>query len=140
MKIAINTCFGGFSLSLAALHWLVRHSKKFADDCSTISEYFSGDHQVVKIEPHPELKDIWVYHTRWSDQFVYQDKVLSEYHYQRHERSDPDLIAVLETLGCEICSGRAAQLKIVDVPDDVDWEIQEYDGKEWVAEVHRCWS
>jgi len=36
--------------------------------------------------------------------------------------------------------GWAAQLKVVDVPDDVDWYIDEYDGKEWVAERHRTWS
>jgi hypothetical protein len=27
----------------------------------------------------------------------------------------------------------------VDIPDDVKWEIEEYDGNEWVAEVHRTW-
>jgi hypothetical protein len=31
-------------------------------------------------------------------------------------------------------------LKVVRVPADVDWCIQEYDGQEWVAEVHRTWS
>jgi hypothetical protein len=36
--------------------------------------------------------------------------------------------------------GVHAELKVVDVPDDVDWEIGEYDGTEWVAEKHRTWS
>jgi len=31
-------------------------------------------------------------------------------------------------------------LKIVDIPDGVEWEIEEYDGMEWVAEKHRTWS
>jgi hypothetical protein len=43
-------------------------------------------------------------------------------------------------LGIEKSSGVYAELKIVDIPDDVEWEIDEYDGKEWVAEVHRTWS
>ena len=31
-------------------------------------------------------------------------------------------------------------LKIVEIPEGVRWEIEEYDGKEWVAEMHRTWS
>jgi len=30
-------------------------------------------------------------------------------------------------------------LKIVEIPDDVDWEINEDDGSEWIAEKHRTW-
>ena len=33
-----------------------------------------------------------------------------------------------------------SDLKVVEIPDDVEWEIEEYDGNEWVSEVHRCWS
>jgi hypothetical protein len=28
----------------------------------------------------------------------------------------------------------------VDIPDDVNWYIEEYDGNEHVAERHRTWS
>lgn len=31
-------------------------------------------------------------------------------------------------------------LKVVEIPDDVDWQIEEYDGNEWVSEVHRTWE
>lgn len=54
-------------------------------------------------------------------------------------RDDPLLVEVVEVLG-EKASGAYAGLKIVDIPDDVKWEIEEYDGMEWVAEVHRTWS
>ena len=33
-----------------------------------------------------------------------------------------------------------ANHKIVEIPADVEWQIQEYDGMEWVAEKHRTWS
>ena len=33
-----------------------------------------------------------------------------------------------------------AELKIVEVPDDVVWEIDEYDGLESISEVHRRWN
>jgi hypothetical protein len=39
-----------------------------------------------------------------------------------------------------MANGACADLKIVEVPDEVDWYIEEYDGNEWVAEKHRTWS
>ena len=55
------------------------------------------------------------------------------------ERDDPDLIAVIESLGLKASSGRFAKLKIITIPDDVDWEVKDYDGTEWIAEKHRTW-
>jgi hypothetical protein len=37
-------------------------------------------------------------------------------------------------------NGAHANLKIVEVPPDVEWQIEEYDGNEWVAEKHRTWQ
>lgn len=53
-------------------------------------------------------------------------------------RTDPKLIECVETLG-EVANGESAELKIVEIPDDVDWEIEEYEGKEHIAERHRTW-
>lgn len=53
-------------------------------------------------------------------------------------RDDPDLIATVETLG-EKAAGKFAELLIVEIPDDVEWVIEEYDGREWIAERHRVW-
>lgn len=55
------------------------------------------------------------------------------------ERDDPILVDVVEQLG-EGANGNYSSLKIVEIPDDVQWSIHEYDGAEWVAEVHRTWS
>jgi len=44
----------------------------------------------------------------------------------------------VEELG-EKANGQCADLKIVEIPDDVEYEIEEYDGVEWVAENHRTW-
>jgi len=54
------------------------------------------------------------------------------------ERNDPFLVQVVKELGPE-ADGSFASLKIVEVPDDVKWGIEEYDGAEWVAEIHRTW-
>lgn len=54
-------------------------------------------------------------------------------------RDDPYLVKVVKELGSR-ANGDHANLKIVEIPGDVDWEISEYDGMEWVAEKHRTWS
>jgi hypothetical protein len=54
-------------------------------------------------------------------------------------RDDPRLIECVEKLGLEANSGYS-ELKIVEIPDDVEWIIQEYDGIEWIAEKHRTWE
>ena len=56
------------------------------------------------------------------------------------ERNDPILLQVIDQLGPDECSGKYAELKVIEIPDTVDWEIVEYDGKEHVAECHRTWS
>lgn len=53
------------------------------------------------------------------------------------ERDDPRLISLLEEKGSDYVSGCYASLKIVEIPDDVEWEIDEYDGLENVYEAHR---
>lgn len=54
-------------------------------------------------------------------------------------RDDPYLVQLVRELGMA-ANGAHANLKIVEIPGDVDWLIQEYDGAEWIAEAHRTWS
>ena len=54
------------------------------------------------------------------------------------QRDDPHLVAAVEALG-DKASGAVAALEIVEIPNDVEWEIEEYEGSEWVSEVHRTW-
>lgn len=55
------------------------------------------------------------------------------------ERNDPILIKVVEELGSEVASGPFSELKVVEIPDDVEWEIFNNDGKEVIREVAREW-
>ena len=52
-------------------------------------------------------------------------------------RNDPILIQTVEELGTE---GFAAKLRIIEIPDGIAWQIEEFDGYEWVAEKHRTWG
>ena len=63
----------------------------------------------------------------------------SDFHVRELKRNDPVLIAVIEYLG-EDAQSKYSTFTIVDVPDDVEWHIVDYDGWEHVAENHRTWS
>ena len=55
------------------------------------------------------------------------------------DRDDPILVKVVQEMGADTNGGHA-KLKIVEIPADVEWQIDEYDGTEWVSEKHRTWS
>jgi hypothetical protein len=54
-------------------------------------------------------------------------------------RDDPRLIATVEELG-HLANGMYSELKIVEIPDDVEWQIIEDYGVEHIAEKHRTWN
>ncbi len=93
MKVVINKCFGGFSLSKEAEKLYLERSK---------------------VDP-----------TDFFDRDIC--------------RSDPILIAIVEELK-EKAYGTYAELAIVEVPNDVIWSVEEYDGYEHIAEQHRTWG
>lgn len=82
MKVVINGCFGGFSVSK---------------------------------EVYERMGEEW-------DEYGYKFD---------NDRTNPDLIAVIEEIGSIRASGSCAKLKVMDIPDNAtDWEISEYDGAE----------
>ena len=112
-KVVINRCHGGFGLSNKAIE-LLFEMKGWDLDKDDSSESYT------------------VYYKKTSEG--------NEYFYEGDlERDDSELVTVVEKLG-EEANGWAADLKIVDVPDDVKWYVDEYDGLEWVAEEHRVWQ
>ena len=55
------------------------------------------------------------------------------------ERNDSTLVEIVEQLG-DAANASFAKLKVVEIPDDVQWQIEEYSGNEWIAEKHRTWD
>ncbi len=55
-------------------------------------------------------------------------------------RNNPVLIAVVEELGAAKASGSYSALKVVEIPDDVEWMIDSVNGDESVVEKHRTWQ
>lgn len=144
MKVVINNCFGGFSLSALATKEVFKRKgidcyifldetrrdsqgklKMFFTPCS-IEEADSGSKffSAFRVPDPDNRKD-----DEWDDIYLSGRDI---------PRNDPDLIAVIEELG-EKADGSYAKLGIVEIPDDVEWEISEYDGNEHVAEKHRTW-
>ena len=54
------------------------------------------------------------------------------------ERSNPKLIECIKILG-KNASEQYAQIEIVEIPDDIEWHIDNYGGMEAVYEKHRMW-
>jgi len=80
-----------------------------------------------------------------SDQALDLYKILTgissieEINYWEIARDNPVLVQIVEQLG-ENANTCYSTLKIVEIPDDVEWQISEYDGVEWIAEKHRVWQ
>lgn len=55
-------------------------------------------------------------------------------------RTRPDAIALLKEWGSDRCSGQYAKLAVIEIPDGVEYVIDEYDGMETVHELSRKWG
>ena len=126
VKIVVNSCWGGFGISKAGM-------LRYAD--------LKG----ITLYPEPNQFSMMTYYTeQWkaatAEERVEHNRAYSASVIYDHdiERDDPVLVQVVEELG-DAAAGQYAELRITAVPDDVKWTIEEYDGKEWVAEVHRTW-
>ena len=74
-----------------------------------------------------------------SEKALNMYKELTGYIPYDFQRNDPILVKIVEELA-EEANGYFADLKVIEIPDDVDWVLCEYDGREWVAERHRTWD
>jgi len=51
-------------------------------------------------------------------------------------RINSTLIELIENVGAEPYNGRCARLVVVEIPTETtDWEVEEYDGFEWLTYV-----
>jgi hypothetical protein len=54
-------------------------------------------------------------------------------------RDDQKLVQVVEELRSE-ANGHCAELKVVEIPNDIEWKIEKSYGIEHVSESHRQWE
>lgn len=112
MKVIINNDYGGFSLSDEA------------------------------IESYAERKGITLRKEERQGSVLSADYYLEDgnewFNCRDIPRNDPTLVAVVEKLGKE-ADGFCANLKVIEIPEDVNWQVEENDGLEWISEKHRTW-
>lgn len=148
MKIVINTKFGGFGLSDAAYERFIELglpvrkylNQPFNSKTKRYEKVAENEGEIIfdrelTPEGEDEINDLMYYKNPKSSFFGrYWDAWIND-----RTRTHPLLIQVVEELGNK-ASGPLSELKVVEVPDGIDWEISEYDGRESVEEVHRSWS
>jgi hypothetical protein len=127
VKLVINKCFGGFGLSEAAYERLITLGLPVVP--------MDGDHGIaIGDSEHPESNGSGHSLSKLTGSRYYASWPREEKH-----RSHPLLVQVVEELG-DKASGSLARLRVVEVPDGVDFEIDEYDGVETVRERSRSWG
>jgi hypothetical protein len=118
-KVVINKCFGGFSISYEAAKFMAERGSTEA--LKDIQDY---EKRIAKPDPrYPTSSTTW---------FGYGGPC-------GYDRTDPNLIAAVETLK-EKANGLLASLRVIEIPDGIEYEIDEYDGMESIAEKHRSWG
>jgi hypothetical protein len=119
MKVAINKCFGGFDLS-----------EKFYAKLRDYGVHYYDSFEIFKKE---YLDDGSIYMYK-GDSFIGMCSNIDS------DRTNPLLIKVIESVGEKESSGRFGNIQIVEIPDDISWEISDYDGMESVRETSRSWG
>jgi hypothetical protein len=147
MKVAINSCYGGFSLSPAATVELFKRGGPV--DATPLDEYWKPETSMRDSEYFGREAALRKWHEYKANPekvkrdslfiTVFNDDETLVLNARDAERHDPLLIAVIEELG-EASWGACARLKVVEIPDGTEYVIQEYDGLEHIAEKHETWG
>lgn len=139
--IVINDCHGGFGLSAMAIeryHDIMNRPVWIETNrmCSLVKTVW-----LVPLDQRVELPGPKEWQTMTDQEKLnYNDRYNNQVWSDRDlVRDDPVLIQVVRELGTK-ANAPVAKLKIVEIPASVEWQIEEYDGKEWVAERHRTWD
>lgn len=117
--IAINTNIGGFGISLQALQYMGNLGSEHAKAC--LENLYSEDKLTIE------------------DLIQHNDFVGYSRDYGEFNREDPLLIQTIQDLGIKSFSAYS-KLKIVEIPDDVEYYIEDNDGYECIHEEHRIWN
>jgi len=138
MKVVINSCYGGFGLSYKGVMAYAKEKgiKVYAYIDEKTESYLK---QTKIVEFKGKTKEpMAIYYTTKRIK-TEADLNTNYFSYRDIAREDPALVKTVEKLGKE-ANGSCSDLTIVEIPDDVKWTIDDYDGLESVEEEHRSWN
>ena len=136
-KVILNKCFGGFDVSKEA--YMLYAKKKGLTLYLYESEFINRKFIYKKVNDdnsifrHYFIKDM-------GDNVEISNEDYEKYclYLKDEHREDPILIEVVEELG-EKASERFGNLKVVEIPDDLEYVIDEYDGIETLHQKVEEW-
>lgn len=141
MRLVINKCYGGYSLSPEACLWLWERGFRGEDFATPVEKYWGPRDDTARAKEQLEGWRKYLTKGKAGGEFfltVFSPDESFVLNSRPPNRADPLLVACVEALGKK-ANGGCADLAVVEIPDGVEWEIDEYDGNEHVAEVHRTW-
>jgi hypothetical protein len=133
-KVAINRCYGGFGLSNEAV---LRYGELKGITLYHVPDKFCDSYYLCPPEEYEAVYAEDCKKSNGSGRFTASNALY--FSVGDIPRDDPILIRVIEELG-ETANGPFAELKIVEIYENVEWEIEDYDGMESIHERHRWWS
>ena len=137
MKVVINSCFGGFGLSNKGIkRYLELQGKECWFYKQTKYEYNDGKDEYILSDENDDSLFV-ICNTKYLGEVT--NELDDDFYYGDISRTDENLIKVVKELGSE-ANSKFSDLKIVEIPDDVEWDIDDYDGIDTIHEIHRSWS
>lgn len=112
--IVVNRCHGGFDLSSEAIQYYL--------------DLIGQPYVLVDRADRDSTR-------RFGQRVMVDGRQFNE---SRVRRDDPALVKTVRDLG-ERVNTNHSNVQVIEIPANVDWEIEEYDGYEKLAEVHRSW-
>ncbi len=141
MEIAVNKCFGGFSPSMRAYReYLKLKGKKSFFYKQTKFDFKDEKEEHTRID-NIDKKESGLFSCYSKDFGKKTNKLDGRYFvYLRDDklRIDKDFIKVVKKLKKKVNTS-VSDIKIIKIPDGIDWEIDNYGGVESIHKEHRSW-
>lgn len=138
-EVVINSCFGGFGLSPDAVKMYAK--LKGFNIYPYVTDYKSKDFKkTIRWNDGDGCLCIFYLKQDVGDNPTGKELNKAEWLHERDiPRDDADLVKVVKTLK-DKANTKFSNLKIVKIPNDVEFVIEEYDGNEHIAEKHKTWA
>lgn len=145
MKIVLNKCFGGFSISVKCAELMAEMGNKQAANelkewkqSNTWIKYYLKHGTWPKGCPKDRQGSLAI-DAKYSKHARFFGFGYTKGFDGGYPRDSKELVSAVEQLGDD-ASGELSELQVVEIPDGISYEIDEYDGIETIHESHRSWG